>query len=130
MPDINRLNPSEEQPLDSWKEIAAYLDRDERTARRWEKTEGLPVHRHQHLKRQSVFAYRSEIDAWRQARSPKGEETSSVRQPLWRHRLVPATTAVLGLHIGGTKPDGLQQAFFMPLSGVFDRLGLRLVTTV
>lgn len=39
------------------------------------------------------------------------------------------TTEVLGLHIGGTKPAGLQQAFFMPLSGAFDRLGLRLVKT-
>lgn len=39
------------------------------------------------------------------------------------------TTEVLGLHVGGTKSAGLQQAFFMPLSPVFDRLGLRLVKT-
>jgi len=49
--------------LDSWKEIAAYLKRDERTVRRWEK-EGLPVHRRVHRKQASVFAYREEIDAW------------------------------------------------------------------
>jgi Tol biopolymer transport system component len=50
--------------LDSWKEIAAYLKRDIRTVQRWEKLESLPVHRHQHLKRGSAFAYTSEIDEW------------------------------------------------------------------
>jgi tetratricopeptide (TPR) repeat protein len=50
--------------LDSWKEIAAYLRRSVRSARRWEKEEGLPVHRHLHSKRDSVYAYKSELDAW------------------------------------------------------------------
>ena len=49
--------------LDSWKEIAAYLKRDESTVRRWEK-EGLPVHRHVHDKKATVYAYKSEIDVW------------------------------------------------------------------
>lgn len=51
------------EPLDSWKDIARYLKRDERTVRRWEK-EGLPVHRHLHNKRATVYAYKSEIDVW------------------------------------------------------------------
>ena len=34
--------------LDSWKEIAAYLKRDVTTVQRWEKREGMPVHRHLH----------------------------------------------------------------------------------
>jgi hypothetical protein len=34
--------------LDSWKEIAAYLNRDVTTVQRWEKREGMPVHRHIH----------------------------------------------------------------------------------
>src|SRR5215471_7153955 len=50
--------------LDSWKEIAAYLGRSERTVRRWEDQEGLPVHRLAHEKRGSVYAYRSELDGW------------------------------------------------------------------
>lgn len=54
--------------LDSWKEIAAYLNRGVRTVRRWETEEGLPVHRHVHRTLGSVYAYRSEIDTWRQAR--------------------------------------------------------------
>ena len=51
--------------LDSWKEIAAYLKRDVRTLQRWEKHEDLPVRRHRHDRLGSVFAYKSELDAWR-----------------------------------------------------------------
>lgn len=54
--------------LDSWKEIGAYLGRSEKTVRRWEETEGLPVYRLHHEKRSSVYAYRSELEAWRQTR--------------------------------------------------------------
>jgi TolB-like protein/Flp pilus assembly protein TadD len=50
--------------LDSWKEIATYLKRDPRTVRRWERAEGLPVHRHQHGKKASVYAFAHEIDTW------------------------------------------------------------------
>ena len=52
--------------LDSWKEIAAYLNRGVRTVRRWERDEGLPVHRHVHRVLGSVYAFKPEIDAWRQ----------------------------------------------------------------
>jgi serine/threonine-protein kinase len=55
--------------LDSWKEIAAYLKRDIRTAQRWEKLEGLPVHRHQHDERGTAYAYSTEIDRWLEART-------------------------------------------------------------
>ena len=54
--------------LDSWKEIARYLKRDESTVQRWEKRESMPVHRHVHDKRGSVYAYRAELDAWWQGR--------------------------------------------------------------
>src|SRR5260370_27985762 len=57
--------------LDSWKEIAAYLDREVRTVQRWEKKEGLPVHRQIHEKLGTVYAYKSEIDAWWRERSAK-----------------------------------------------------------
>ncbi len=59
--------PSDHDRLESWKEIAAYLNRSVRTARRWEREEGLPVHRHVHHKLGSVWALCSEIDAWRGA---------------------------------------------------------------
>jgi Tol biopolymer transport system component len=57
-------NQSTRGRLDSWKEIADYLKRDTRTAIRWEKDRGLPVHRVPGGKRQAVFAYPHEIDAW------------------------------------------------------------------
>jgi TolB-like protein/lipoprotein NlpI len=50
--------------LDSWKEIAAYVKRDVSTVQRWEKREGMPVHRHLHDKRGSVYALSSELDTW------------------------------------------------------------------
>lgn len=55
-----------EDRLDSWKEIAAYLNRGVRTVRRWEREEGLPVHRHVHRVLGTVYAYKSEIESWRQ----------------------------------------------------------------
>ena len=56
--------------LDSWKEIAAYLRRGARTLQRWEREEGLPVHRLQHGKLGSVYAYPEELDRWWAERSP------------------------------------------------------------
>ncbi len=50
--------------LDSWKEIAAYLGKTERTVMRWEQTRGFPVHRVPGGQRQAVYAWRHEIDAW------------------------------------------------------------------
>jgi hypothetical protein len=54
--------------LESWKEIAAYLKRGVRTVQRWERNEALPVHRHVHDKRGTVYAFRHEIDQWRENR--------------------------------------------------------------
>lgn len=66
-----------QERLDSWKEIAAYLKRDVRTVQRWEKAEGLPVHRHLHRSRSSVYASKAALEAWRRQRSPQihNEET-------------------------------------------------------
>jgi Tol biopolymer transport system component len=58
--------------LDSWKRIAAYLKRDVSTVQRWERREGMPVHRHLHDKQGSVFAFRSELDAWWRSRQSRG----------------------------------------------------------
>ncbi len=49
--------------LDSWKEIAAFFGRDERTVNRWEKELGLPVHRLPGTKGR-VYAYTEELCAW------------------------------------------------------------------
>ena len=57
--------------LESWKEIAGYLNRSVSTAQRWARAEGLPVHRLPHAKSGSVFAYRAEIDEWWRGRSAR-----------------------------------------------------------
>ena len=57
--------------LTSWKEIAGYLGCDARTAQLWEKREGLPVYRHAHQSRFSVYSYSEELDAWLQKRQPR-----------------------------------------------------------
>jgi predicted ATPase len=66
--------------LDSWKEIAAYLRRDVKTARRWEQREGLPVHRHHHGALGSVYAFVDEIEAWRAGRRVAATATARVRR--------------------------------------------------
>src|SRR5215471_280584 len=63
-------NSTRGEKLDSWKEIAAYLRREVRTAQRWEKQEGLPVHRHHHEKLGTVYAFKNELDQWLRQRQP------------------------------------------------------------
>ncbi len=67
--------------LDSWKEIAAYLRRGARTVQRWERDEGLPVHRLQHEKLGSVYAYRTELDAWWETRKHNSIHVSPAELP-------------------------------------------------
>jgi len=68
LPQVHPSEPGNDR-LDSWKEIAAYFKRDERTVRRWE-AEGLPVRRKVHKKQASIFAYKAEIDVWWNGRAP------------------------------------------------------------
>jgi Tol biopolymer transport system component len=58
-----------EDRLDSWKEVASYLKRDVTTVQRWEKREGMPVHRHLHDRIGSVYASKVELDAWMRSRN-------------------------------------------------------------
>ncbi len=91
--------------LESWKQIAAYLDKSERTVRRWQQTEGLPVHKHQHQAKGSVWAYQREIDEWLAARrvspEPLLEEPPAPLPPkstVWTAALL---TTLLLSSIGG-----------------------------
>lgn len=99
--------------LDSWKEIAAYLSRDVTTVQRWEKREGMPVHRHLHDKMGSVYAFRAELDEWarsrnlRQARANEPLATSLAAGPshaaafnasrIWKFALPLGLAALIGL---------------------------------
>jgi len=87
-PDVRPVLGRDTDHLDSWKEIAAYLGREVRTAQRWERREGLPVHRHTHAKGSSVWAFRHEIDAWLNSRdraaseaAPKEESSETAARP-------------------------------------------------
>jgi Tol biopolymer transport system component len=59
--------------LDSWKDIAAFMNRSVRCVQMWERDEGLPVHRIEHDKRGSVYAFPAELEEWLQARNPRIE---------------------------------------------------------
>jgi Tol biopolymer transport system component len=92
---------AEPDRLDSWKQIAAYLGKSERTVRRWQQTEGLPVHRHLHQQRGSVWAYGKELDEWLERRSLNPEPLpdtgeSRGRFGRWRFR-APAAVALVSL---------------------------------
>ena len=67
-PDTMPSARGSEGRLDSWKEIAAYFNRDVTTVQRWEKREGMPVHRHLHDRMGSVYAYRTELETWARGR--------------------------------------------------------------
>jgi len=65
--------PGPVEKLDSWKEIAAFFARDERTVKRWEKERGLPVHRLPGSSKARVFAYGEELAAWSRSAAPETE---------------------------------------------------------
>jgi Tol biopolymer transport system component len=128
----------ERKRLDSWKEIAQYLRRNVTTVKRWEKGKGLPVYRLPGGKRQPVFAYEDEIDAWSshgqirsllaEAQSPSLDpglpvsESPRVMRKMSRPSLSFALAAFLLLCIGGvvstvTRPDPkLSIARYTPLT--------------
>lgn len=69
------------QTLESWKQIAAHVNRSERTVRRWETAEGLPVRRREHQKQDTVFAYSHEIDEWSRRRTRKQLRVAQITAP-------------------------------------------------
>jgi len=80
--------------LDSWKEIAAYLCRGERTAKRWETERALPVHRVPGG-RGSVYAFTAELDQWlisTTAERPEGTEGPHVSGETRREADAPGST--------------------------------------
>ncbi len=97
-PTPNTSADAQGRRLESWKEIAGYLGRDVTTVRRWEKREGLPVHRLHHSKLGSIYAYTKELDAWRNERVPAastdapvltlaaGAEAEGPRETQWPRR--------------------------------------------
>jgi Tol biopolymer transport system component len=98
--------------LDSWKEIAAHLNRDVRTVQRWEKVAALPVRRLQKPGLRAVFAYTADLDEWlrhqdlqaveaaadttrTEAVTDEPAETAAMLRPRSRARLLYAVVAVM-----------------------------------
>jgi len=73
-----REQQASKRRLDSWKEIAAFFGRDERTVKRWEKERALPVHRVPGGVRSGVFAYAAELSQW--LKDPGAAVTESSEQ--------------------------------------------------
>ncbi len=93
-----RATPASERPLedrlDSWKEIAAHLNRDVTTVQRWEKREGMPVHRHLHDRMGSVHASRAELDAWTRSRNLPPTAANGNNTPAQSPTTLPPALAV------------------------------------
>ena len=86
--------------LESWKEIAAYLNHPVRTVQRWEKKAGLPVQRHPTARVGTVYAFKSELDAWWKNR-PSGLEREETTVTRTRRRwLVSAMAAAAVVAVG------------------------------
>jgi tetratricopeptide (TPR) repeat protein len=89
--------------LDSWKEIAAFFGRDERTVKRWEKERGLPVYRMPGSARGGVFAYAEELTQWMDGAERSGAEAAP--QPAPAALVNPATSQAAAQ--GSTSADRL-----------------------
>ncbi len=117
--------PPVEQPLerqlDSWKEIAVYLNRDVTTVQRWEKREGMPVHRHVHNKRGSVYALAEELDDWLTSRrSPAEEPERRLRRKGYRQPpVIPCMRPEVSEHVVYRGHCSLHRAWRPPLGCVF-----------
>jgi Tfp pilus assembly protein PilF len=86
--------------LNTWKEIATYFGRDERTVRRWKTSRGLPVHRVPGGAGGTVYAFEAELAAWLRGHGETSESETKAPMPLagarsWRSR-VPWLAAGLG----------------------------------
>jgi tetratricopeptide (TPR) repeat protein len=92
--------------LSSWKEIASFLDRDERTVKRWESDRGLPVHRVPGAGRAAVFAYADEIEAWLRG-EPGTPDASETPEASPNRRRWPRAVAGLVLLAGAALAAGV-----------------------
>jgi len=77
----DKNTPAHGKRLDSWKEIAAFFGRNERTVNRWEKERALPVHRMPGGERGGVFAYVEELTAWLQSADLAEEPDATSHDP-------------------------------------------------
>jgi tetratricopeptide (TPR) repeat protein len=76
--------------LDSWKAIAAHFGRTVRTVQRWERENGLPVHRLLHNTSSSVYAFTQDLDDWLAKREPSPAQDGTAMVPAPRRTGAPS----------------------------------------
>jgi excisionase family DNA binding protein len=76
--------------LETWKEIAAYLGKDERTVRRWEAERGLPVRRLPGQSRSRIYAETEALDRWMAGAQTHDEPTAPANEPIHAAEPAPA----------------------------------------
>jgi TolB-like protein len=108
--------------LESWKQIAAFFERGQRTVQRWEREEGLPVRRHLHGKSGNVYALTDELTAWRRARDQGPDTETTARGVQRRGRWKSRRVAVLATPV-------VALTLLAPLGTWIQRDPLRLVVT-
>jgi len=109
-------NAESARSLVSWKEIAAFLNRSERTVKRWERERGLPVHRVPGGERGSVFAYPGELADWLKGKAPELEpEDSAPGNPVGGHAVDPAAQHVAAPETAAAAPPAGRRRTISPL---------------
>jgi Tol biopolymer transport system component len=94
---------------------------------RWEKSERLPVYRHMHEERGTVYAYKAELDAWWNNRRPGLEQSEQVFAPTRSRRLAwLAAAAGLVLIIGGGAAWLYHDSSQTPVFGTVSSSGMTL----
>jgi len=119
------MEQSKPSRLESWKDIAAYLGREVRTAMRWAK-QGMPVHHDPGGKKGRVYAYTEELDRWREQPEAKGLHEVTARRPWWRR--VPAligAAVLLALVVVGALVVGYSALWRLRASGPLASVALR-----
>jgi hypothetical protein len=116
--------------LNSWKEIAAFLDRGVRTVQRWERELNLPVHRIGRGRRAPVYAQVSELKFWmyasenfRNTQAPKGAGDDEVSSAIQNSRRLIMMTSDLARRVAQTTERQRQQA--VELEGRLQRMRSR-----
>jgi hypothetical protein len=66
---------STKQRLESWKEVADYFGRTDRTVKRWEVDRGLPIHRPPGAAKGRIYAEVDELEVWLKGGAGVGEES-------------------------------------------------------
>lgn len=112
-------DPLSGKRLDSWKEIAAFFGRAERTVKRWETERGLPVHRVPGGGRSAVFAYTNELLEWLRGKAQELEADDSPSGDLEDRKLesgaAPPSSAPAPAPAIKTWPPSRLAAWLVPL---------------